>query len=166
MNEDRVSLQPSDKVKLSDAHVKQYVAGAGTLPDGLKLYKFKYLWDETEYVGVMAQDVMKVRPDAVSVGEDGYYRVNYAKMGIRMMTTDEWYAEQDHQNCLEHLRAMQAHSVDSPEPPEKPSDIRLKRDVQAIGRISPEPPEKTSDIRLKRDIVEIGLFFPVLADGE
>ena len=32
----------------------------------------------------MAQDVVKVTPNAVSVGEDGYYRVNYDMLGIEM----------------------------------------------------------------------------------
>ena len=31
-------------------------------------------------------------PDAVITGEDGFYRVNYDKLGISMMTFDEWKA--------------------------------------------------------------------------
>jgi hypothetical protein len=32
----------------------------------------------------MAQDVLKVMPDAVVMGEDRYYRVRYGQLGIRM----------------------------------------------------------------------------------
>jgi hypothetical protein len=32
----------------------------------------------------MAQDVLEVMPDAVVVDEDGYYRVKYGLLGIRM----------------------------------------------------------------------------------
>jgi hypothetical protein len=32
----------------------------------------------------MAQDVLNVMPEAVSVGADGFYRVNYRKLGIAM----------------------------------------------------------------------------------
>ena len=34
--------------------------------------------DPTE--GVIAQEIMKVDPEAVSLGEDGYYRVDYSKV--------------------------------------------------------------------------------------
>jgi hypothetical protein len=30
---------------------------------------------------VMAQDVLAVMPEAVSVASDGFYRVNYARLG-------------------------------------------------------------------------------------
>ena len=36
----------------------------------------------------MAQDVLKVMPMAVSVGDDGYYRVNYKMLGIEMRRLD------------------------------------------------------------------------------
>jgi hypothetical protein len=36
----------------------------------------------------MAQDVLKVMPVAVSVAEDGYYRVNYEMLGIEMRRLD------------------------------------------------------------------------------
>jgi hypothetical protein len=36
------------------------------------------------FEGVMAQDVLEVMPDAVVVGPDGYYRVKYGQLGIRM----------------------------------------------------------------------------------
>jgi hypothetical protein len=141
------SPEPSDGVQESDVRLKQDVTAAGALPDGLKLYKFRYLWDETEYVGVMAQDVLKVRPDAVSTGEDGFYRVNYAKLGTRMMTAEEWYKMQAETGGTDA-------STVSPEPIDNDSDIRMKRGIVEVGYLSPEP--KPSDTRIKRDVFEVG----------
>jgi hypothetical protein len=36
------------------------------------------------FEGEMAQDVLKVRPDAVVMGDDGFCRVDYGKLGIKM----------------------------------------------------------------------------------
>lgn len=74
----------------SDIRLKRDIEAIGTLANGLTLYKFKYLWSDTDMVGVMAQKVLNILPDAVITGEDGFYRVNYDKLGISMMTFDEW----------------------------------------------------------------------------
>ncbi len=110
----------------------------------LPLYSFKYLDDDMEYVGVMAQDVLKVCPDAVITGQDGFYRVDYAKLGLQMVTKAEWDRSQS---------SIYASAIHSPEPLPG-SDIRLKQDIRLLGHISPEP--KPSDIRLKRSISLLG----------
>ncbi len=74
----------------SDARLKRDVVEVGKRPDGLPLYRYSYLWSEREYVGVMAQDVANVEPDAVHRGADGWLRVDYSKLGTRLMTWDEW----------------------------------------------------------------------------
>ncbi len=38
----------------------------------------------------MAQDVLRVMPDAVVTGSDGFYRVDYEMLGTRMMTLAQW----------------------------------------------------------------------------
>ena len=38
----------------------------------------------------MAQEVLAVDPLAVIIGEDGFFRVDYRRLGLRMMTWDEW----------------------------------------------------------------------------
>jgi hypothetical protein len=43
----------------------------------------------------MAQDVLEVAPSAVSRGADGYLRVDYGKLGIQLMTLEEWTAEKN-----------------------------------------------------------------------
>jgi len=62
----------------------------------LKLYRWKYVDDPTGqmYVGVMAQDLLEI-PElkhAVIVGDDGFYRVNYQVLGLKMLTYEEWLA--------------------------------------------------------------------------
>ena len=51
----------------------------GRLDNGLGYYRFAYNGSEKAYVGVMAQEVRAVRPDAVTVGRDGYLRVSYER---------------------------------------------------------------------------------------
>lgn len=53
-------------------------------------YRFKYLWSETEYVGVLAQEVLELVPEAVTIGEDGFFQVNYAVLGTQMVTYADW----------------------------------------------------------------------------
>jgi hypothetical protein len=48
----------------------------------MPLYTFRYRGQQGLYQGVIAQDVLKARPDAVVVGADGFYLVDYAKLGI------------------------------------------------------------------------------------
>ena len=74
----------------SDARLKRDVVGIGKRSDGLSLYRYRYLWSETEFVGVIAQEVATVAPDAVHRGADGWLRVDYGKLGTRLMTWDEW----------------------------------------------------------------------------
>ena len=38
----------------------------------------------------MAQEVAQIVPDAVVRGADGFLRVNYARLGMRLLTWDEW----------------------------------------------------------------------------
>jgi hypothetical protein len=68
----------------SDVRLKTDIEQVGTTVYGLPLYHFRYKTGIERFEGVMAQDVLEVMPDAVLLGEDGYYRVKYAKLGIRM----------------------------------------------------------------------------------
>ena len=62
------------------------------MDNGLGYYRFSYNGSETAYVGVMAQEVQRVVPDAVVRGRDGYLRVFYDKLGLTFQTYDEWIA--------------------------------------------------------------------------
>ena len=66
----------------SDVRLKTNVTRIGTAAHGLPLYTFCYVGETDLYEGVMAQDVLHVMPSAVSVAEDGYYRVDYEQLGI------------------------------------------------------------------------------------
>jgi len=69
---------------VSDSRLKTDIRQVGTTAHDLPLYTFRYIGEDGHYEGVMAQDVLKVMPEAVSVGEDGYYRVNQAMLGIEL----------------------------------------------------------------------------------
>jgi hypothetical protein len=87
-------LFPSGQVIFaSDARLKRDITLVGRLDDGLGLYRYRYLWSDTVYVGVMAQEVALIHPDAVVRGSlDGYLRVDYGRLGLRLMTLPEWDA--------------------------------------------------------------------------
>lgn len=76
----------------SDIRLKRDVVPVGSLDNGIDLYRYRYLWDDQAYVGVMAHEVAQIAPDAVVHGEDGYLRVNYERLGLRLMTWEEWAA--------------------------------------------------------------------------
>jgi hypothetical protein len=82
----------TSKLKLSDIRLKRDIVPVGRLANGLGLYRYRYLWSDTAYVGVMAQEVALVRSDAVVRGADGYLRVDYDALGLRFQTSDEWNA--------------------------------------------------------------------------
>jgi polysaccharide export outer membrane protein len=87
---------------LSDVRVKRDITPIAKLENGLRLYRYRYAWSDTLYVGVMAQEVLEVAPHAVSRGADGYLRVNYARLGLRMQLWDEWLAS--HPNAVQGAR--------------------------------------------------------------
>ena len=79
-----LSLCADESSDLSDARLKTDIEQVGTTVYGLPLYHFRYKTGTERFEGVMAQDILEVMPDAVVVGEDGYYRVKYGQLGIRM----------------------------------------------------------------------------------
>jgi electron transfer flavoprotein alpha subunit len=76
----------------SDTRLKRDIAQVGELDSGVGLYRYRYLWSDTIYVGVMAQEVAEVIPEAVQRGADGYLRVDYARLGLQLQTWDQWAA--------------------------------------------------------------------------
>jgi Chaperone of endosialidase len=76
----------------SDIRLKRDITQVRKLDSGIILYRYRYLWSDTTYVGVMAQEVAAVKPEAVLRGADGYLRVDYARLGLRLQTWDQWTA--------------------------------------------------------------------------
>jgi hypothetical protein len=70
----------------SDIRTKENIKVIGKLNNGLNVYSFEYKKEfkdseyagHGEFIGVMAQEVEKIIPDAVFTGKDGYKVVNYS----------------------------------------------------------------------------------------
>ena len=71
---------------LSDIRLKTEIKKVGKLPNGIPVYRWEWTKEAKEIVkdqpsfGVLAQEVLDFMPDAVTVGTDGYYRVDYGKV--------------------------------------------------------------------------------------
>jgi len=63
--------------KMSDRRLKRDIEFIGVLPNGLSIYSFNYLWDDEPQVGLMADEVERVHPEAVMVGPFGFKAVDY-----------------------------------------------------------------------------------------
>ena len=71
--------------------LKNDIQHIGQSAKAVKLYSFRYNSDlDTVWIGAMAQDLLQDRPDAVSVDENGFYRVDYSRLDVTMMRLDEW----------------------------------------------------------------------------
>jgi hypothetical protein len=76
----------------ADVALKHNIVPLGRLDNGLGFYRFAYSGSNQVYVGVLAQEVQKVMPEAVERGQDGYLRVYYDKLGLRFETYRQWIA--------------------------------------------------------------------------
>jgi hypothetical protein len=71
---------------MSDIRTKENIKYLGNLGNGLPFYEFEYkpefkvIGGEGKFIGVMAQDVEKVQPEAVITRPDGYKMVNYGAL--------------------------------------------------------------------------------------
>jgi endosialidase-like protein len=79
-------------VVISDRRLKRDIRLLLTLPNRMNLYAFRYLWSDTIYVGVMAQDLLRSAAWEIAVirQADGHYAVDYAALGLRMATLAEF----------------------------------------------------------------------------
>jgi hypothetical protein len=70
-------------IMASDIRMKENIIPMGSLPNGLPFYQFEYkpefkdIAGHGQFVGVMAQEVEMVRPEAVITTSEGYKMVNY-----------------------------------------------------------------------------------------
>jgi hypothetical protein len=76
----------------SDARLKHDIVFLDRLDNGVGLYRFVYDGDDKAFVGVLAQEVQSVMPEAVRRARDGYLRVSYDKLGLKFESYDEWIA--------------------------------------------------------------------------
>jgi hypothetical protein len=80
----------------SDIRLKHDIALLGHLDNGLGFYRFTYNGSDKPYVGVMAQEVRAIVPDAVATGRDGFLRVSYEKLGLRFESYEQWLSSGAH----------------------------------------------------------------------
>jgi hypothetical protein len=66
----------------SDVRTKDNIDYVG-VTNGFNIYEFNYLGSKNRYRGVMAQEVMKTRPDAVE-SRNGIYWVDYYALNIQL----------------------------------------------------------------------------------
>lgn len=70
----------------SDPRMKENTELVGVdFNTGLNIYHFNYIDNPQRYEGVMADEVAKIRPDAISINEDNLMMmVHYEKLGLKM----------------------------------------------------------------------------------
>jgi hypothetical protein len=74
----------------SDIRLKHDIALLGHLDNGLGFYRFSYNGSNRTFVGVLAQEVQQLMPEAVVRGSDGYLRVYYEKLGLKVESYSHW----------------------------------------------------------------------------
>jgi len=68
----------------SDERLKEDIMPVTKLENGIQLYSFNYKGDPRRFIGVIAQDLLKNEKfaGAVTTGPDGFYRVDYSRLGL------------------------------------------------------------------------------------
>lgn len=64
----------------SDARLKEDISTVGILSSGVRVVHYRYRGLPTRYIGVIAQEVLKVIPEAVHEHPSGYLMVDYSKV--------------------------------------------------------------------------------------
>ncbi len=67
----------------SDRRCKRDIQWLDNLPSGLGVYRFSYIWDDADadpHIGVMADEVARIVPEALGPIVDGYQTVDYSKL--------------------------------------------------------------------------------------
>ncbi len=78
----------------ADRRIETTVFQVGRLANGINVYSFRYLWDDRVRVGVLAQELLQ-RDDtkaAVLTMPNGLLGVDYAALGLRLATLEQWQA--------------------------------------------------------------------------
>lgn len=79
----------------SDVRLKRHVQPVGTLPNGVRVFSFRYWNDDRTFIGVIAQDLLRDERfrHAVSIGPHGYYQVDLAALGLDISGSREQFLE-------------------------------------------------------------------------
>ena len=68
----------------SDIRLKENITKVGQSPSGINIYQWNYIGQTEVFEGVMAQELMRDRPDAVVLMNNGYLGVNYDLIDVSM----------------------------------------------------------------------------------
>ena len=66
----------------SDVRIKDNIKKIGKSIEGYNIYKFRYNNSTQEYIGVMAQEVQRKKPEAVAKLNDDTYMVDYSQIDV------------------------------------------------------------------------------------
>jgi hypothetical protein len=86
LNSGLMGLGGAGIMAFSDIRTKENIKSVGWMSNGLPVYEYEYKpeWKNKaghgKFIGVMAQDVIKVQPEAVVHRDDGYMMVNYGAL--------------------------------------------------------------------------------------
>jgi hypothetical protein len=68
----------SAAILASDRRLKTNVSHIGHTPSGIPLYEYNYVWGGEKQVGVMADEIEQIIPEAVLIHPSGYKMVDYS----------------------------------------------------------------------------------------
>jgi hypothetical protein len=68
----------------SDVRLKKDINKIGISPMGIPIFTFRFKSDkqETLYQGTIAQEIINIIPEAVIMGNNGFYMVDYSKIDV------------------------------------------------------------------------------------
>ena len=129
----------------SDRRVKENIHKIGKLNDGQNIYRFNFKGDPTTRIGLMAQDVEKVNPDAVhEIG--GIKHVDYdeaTKDAIRRASGGVANFQSGGVPSIPYAGGVSyvptyqmSHGSGPPRPPSPPQQPNLMQQAQQIGALS------------------------------
>ena len=66
----------------SDRRLKENIIKLGESISGLGIYKFNYIGKAKQYIGTMADEVIKIFPKAAILNNNGFYSVDYSLIDV------------------------------------------------------------------------------------
>ncbi len=67
---------------VSDRRLKENIIKLGESISGLGIYKFNYIGKAKQYIGTMADEVIKIFPKAAILNNNGFYAVDYSVIDV------------------------------------------------------------------------------------
>ena len=68
----------------SDRNLKENIKKIGESISGLGIYKFNYIGQTQKWIGTMADEVKKIKPEAVVLMKNGFEGVRYDMIDVNM----------------------------------------------------------------------------------